>query len=108
MKNKGPLFAMIGIIVFAVAVMVKPWTFFQKEEVAVEQEADEVQDAEAGSTDGAEPTSVPTEESSQASVSEGETEGESNDPLPTVEENPMDQPHDPANLYDIEGSDFMN
>ena len=108
MKNKGPLFAMIGIIIFAVVVMVKPWTFFQKEEAAVEQTADEAQDTEESSKEEAEPTAIPTEAGNPSSVSEGETVEEDESSETVGEENPMDQPHDPANLYDIEGSDFMN
>ena len=127
MKNKGPLIAMIALILFAAVMFIRPWTFFQNSGIATEpvQEQDESagegqpqdlsQEQAADQVDGAGGNIQGTESPDRLGeigddnvpVDEGEDSGDKKTDASENSE-PIDQPHDPANLYDIESSDFMN
>ncbi len=105
MKDKKPLFMMIGILVFAIVMFVQPWKFLQKDEPA-DTDAAVAGEQTAGETDvqtGTEAAPAAPESQPPAVAEPAQT---STEPTPTID--PMEQPHEPANLYDIEGSDFMD
>lgn len=100
MKNKGSLFAMIGILIFAIVMFVQPWKFFQTDtkKPAQQQTAETTETTQTSQTtpaaaEVADTPAAPETVSEDIVVEEG--------PTPTFE-------HDPANLYDIDKSDFMN
>ncbi len=100
MKNKGPLFAMIGILIFAIVMFIQPWKYFQTDtkQPAQQQTAEATETTQATQTT---PAAAETTDTPAAPETVSEDVAVEEGPTPTIE-------HDPANLYDIDKSDFMN
>ena len=87
MKNKGQLVIMIVIVVFMILMVVQPWNLFKKDDSAASVSANAVSDNEASTEGSQDQTQQPAQQTTPASD------------LP---------PHTPANLYDIEDSDYIS